>query len=99
MTARDRAESNPPTADRLRHDIIRGKAGDKVDHSDLAAAPLGTDDEAAGKPASPEELRIAAANTHTKPPNDKTAAGAASFYVAILIAIVVVVLAAAFIFR
>jgi len=34
---------------RLRAQIDEGQAGDKVDFPDLAAAPLGTDDEAAGQ--------------------------------------------------
>lgn len=37
-----------PTTDRLRHDIDSGRSGDKVPFIDPAAAPLGTDDEAAG---------------------------------------------------
>ncbi|MBS7539496.1 hypothetical protein [Ancylobacter lacus] len=45
-----------PTVDRLRHDIDRGLTGDKVPFPDPAAAPLGTDDEAAGTPASPEAI-------------------------------------------
>jgi hypothetical protein len=45
--------------DRFRKDIDRGKAGDKTDYPDPAAAPLGTDDEAGGHPATAEELRIA----------------------------------------
>lgn len=98
MTARDPTNSYPPTADRLRHDISRGKAGDKVDHPDLAAAPLGTDDEAAGRPASPEELRIAATNINFKR-QDQTVVGAGTIYVAIVIAIVAIILAIAFIFR
>jgi hypothetical protein len=36
------------TIARLRADIDRGRTGDKVDWPDPAAAPLGTDDEAAG---------------------------------------------------
>jgi hypothetical protein len=48
-----------PTSDRLRHDISRGRAGDKVDFPDPAAAPLGTDDEAAGTPPSPESIQLA----------------------------------------
>ncbi|MBS7544273.1 hypothetical protein [Ancylobacter oerskovii] len=39
-------------ADRLREDIDRGRGGDKVPFPDPAAAPLGTDDEAAGTPPS-----------------------------------------------
>lgn len=49
----------PPTTARLRHDIDRGTGGDKVAHPDPAAAPLGTDDEAAGR--SPSAERVARA--------------------------------------
>ena len=37
-----------PTTDQLRHRIDSGSTGEKVDFPDPAAAPLGTDDEAAG---------------------------------------------------
>ncbi|MFK8252789.1 hypothetical protein [Ancylobacter terrae] len=37
-------------SERLRDRIDAGKAGDKVPFPDPAAAPLGTDDEAAGRP-------------------------------------------------
>lgn len=47
------------TVDRLRHDIDRGRGGDKVDNIDPAAAPLGTDDEAAGKPPTAAEVEVA----------------------------------------
>ncbi|WP_395014857.1 hypothetical protein [Dongia sp.] len=36
--------------EQLREAIDRGATGDKVDFPDPAAAPLGTDDEAAGRP-------------------------------------------------
>lgn len=42
------------TAAELRADIDRGLTGDKVPVEDPAAAPLGTDDEAAGTPPTPE---------------------------------------------
>jgi hypothetical protein len=68
------------TSDRLRHDIDRGRAGDKVSFSDPAMAPLGTDDEAGGTPPTPE--RIALARDHelnrpvaTAPDSDGTGAG------------------------
>jgi hypothetical protein len=48
-----------PTADRLRYDIDRGRGGDKVDGSDPAAAPLGTDDEAGGAPPTPAQIKQA----------------------------------------
>lgn len=47
-TAPAGAAGVPPTADRLRADIDGGKTGEKVPFPDPAAAPLGTDDEAAG---------------------------------------------------
>ncbi|WP_323717948.1 hypothetical protein [Paracoccus aminovorans] len=43
----------------LRDDIDAGRTGDKVGFPDPAAAPLGTDDEAAGTPISPEQLHLA----------------------------------------
>jgi hypothetical protein len=41
------------TSDQLKHDIDAGRTGDKVCASDPAAAPLGTDEEAAGAPIDP----------------------------------------------
>ena len=87
----ERTNANPPTTDRLRHDISRGKAGDKVNHPDPAAAPLGTDDEAAGKPPSLEERRMAAAETAPSKPSEERVFGVAGFYAAIVIAIIAVV--------
>lgn len=45
----------PPTVDRMRMDISRGLTGEKVAFPDPAAAPLGTDDEAAGHSPTPYE--------------------------------------------
>lgn len=42
------------TPDQLRHDIDSGRTGDKVRASDPAAAPLCTDEEAAGTSIAPE---------------------------------------------
>ncbi|MBV1694519.1 MAG: hypothetical protein KGP27_08680 [Hyphomicrobiales bacterium] len=54
------------TTDRLRHDIDKGRTSDKVGAVDPAAAPLGTDDEAAGTP--PSAAAIETARRHeTKP--------------------------------
>ena len=49
----------PPTSAELRDRIDRGQTGDKVPVVDPAAAPLGTDDEAAGTP--PDAADVAAA--------------------------------------
>jgi hypothetical protein len=48
------------TSDKLRRDIDEGRGGDKVPFVDPAAAPLGTDDEAAGRSPSKEEIDQAA---------------------------------------
>lgn len=50
------------TAARLRADLDAGEGRDKVAYPDPAAAPLGTDDEAAGTPVSPERVRMAREN-------------------------------------
>ncbi|WP_102108276.1 hypothetical protein [Oceaniglobus roseus] len=52
--------SGPARAAQLRERIDRGGAGDKVSVSDPAAAPLGTDDEAAGTPPTMEQVERAA---------------------------------------
>ncbi|WP_284164785.1 hypothetical protein [Frigidibacter sp. SD6-1] len=46
-------------AARLRRAIDTGNAADKVDYPDPAAAPLGTDAEAAGTPPTDEQVRLA----------------------------------------
>ncbi|TWB71861.1 hypothetical protein FBZ87_106105 [Nitrospirillum amazonense] len=48
-----RAHSVDGATSRLREDIDSGRTGDKVDYPDPAAAPLGTDEEAAGTPTPP----------------------------------------------
>jgi hypothetical protein len=45
-----------PTVDQLRIDIDRGRTGEKVEGADPAAAPLGTDEEAAGTPVAPAQI-------------------------------------------
>lgn len=50
-----------PTADQLRAEIDAGMAGDKVAWSDPAAAPLGSDDEAGGRPTPREDIAKARA--------------------------------------
>ncbi len=51
--------SDAPTTAMLKADIDSGSTGDKVAHYDLGLSPLGTDDEAAGNPASPEHVALA----------------------------------------
>lgn len=55
--------------DQLRHAIDRGKTASKVDAPDPAAAPLGTDEEAAGTPVGAREVQAAwEAERHTHEP-------------------------------
>jgi hypothetical protein len=50
-----------PTIDRLRYGIDNRRTGDKFAACDPAAAPLGTDEEAAGTPVSAESVQAARA--------------------------------------
>lgn len=59
MNIRTKRNEDAPTTDRLRHDIDQGGADDKVPFADPAAAPLGTDEEAAGTPPAPAAIRQA----------------------------------------
>jgi hypothetical protein len=59
MAATDHDE-RPRHAAQLRDRIDRGETGDKIPFPDPAAAPLGTDDEAAGTTPTPEQVRQAA---------------------------------------
>ena len=52
--------SEVTTSAQLRHAITRGQSRDKVSNIDPAAAPLGTDDEAAGRSPSRQEIDLAA---------------------------------------
>lgn len=55
----------PATVERLRHEIDSGQTGDKVPASDPAAAPLGADDEAAGRP--PDGAAVESARQQAPP--------------------------------
>ena len=48
-----------PTVEQLRDDIDSGRTCDKVVAPDPAAAPLGSDEEAAGTPPSPAAIALA----------------------------------------
>jgi hypothetical protein len=51
--------SSAPTTAMLKADIDSGSTGEKVPHYDVGLSPLGTDDEAAGLPPSPERIALA----------------------------------------
>jgi hypothetical protein len=66
------------TPPELQADIDAGLTGDKVDVFDPAAAPLGTDDEAAGQPSEPEQVALTRAQEHKSFAGDESAAQEAS---------------------
>ena len=55
-------DSNRPTTAMLKGDIDSGRTGDKVEVFDPGLSPLGTDDEAAGRP--PSAFRVALARQY-----------------------------------
>jgi hypothetical protein len=56
-----RREGPGNTVSQLKDDIDSGRTGDKVTNADPGLSPLGTDDEAAGRPTSPERVATARA--------------------------------------
>ncbi len=54
-----RRGSEGNTVSQLKADIDSGRTGDKNVTADPGLSPLGTDDEAAGRPASPERVALA----------------------------------------
>lgn len=88
--------SLPDTADKLRAEIDNGRAGDKVPASDPAAAPLGTDDEAAGKPPTREQV-VTAATAELRPRGRsrlRAMSGFPTLYLLIVIPVIAAILLA-----
>ena len=87
------------TVAQLKDDIDSGRTGSKVATADPGLSPLGTDDEAAGRPASPE--RIAMARAEEKRIGDVARAGdapksfaPAGWMIAVIAVIAVVIVTA-----
>ncbi|MFN3207972.1 MAG: hypothetical protein ACE369_03035 [Roseovarius sp.] len=68
-TSTPNERSGAAGAARLRDRIDRGAGGDKVAFQDPAAAPLGTDDEAAGTPPSATQVSMAMQQEGTRSPS------------------------------
>ena len=79
--------SKAPTTDQLRSEIDRGDTGEKIGFPDPAAAPLGTDDEAAGHPPTPLERNMAASE---RPLGPHTAPGGKGIPLVYLILVVLI---------
>jgi len=84
---------NAPTSAKLKHDIDSGRGSDKIHAIDPAAAPLGTDDEAAGTPPTRRELDMAhRSEIGSLPSGDKGSDWGVQIYIALLVTIAAVVL-------
>ena len=62
MAEQNSRVANRSTTAQLKADIDAGRTGDKVSNADPGLSPLGTDDEAAGNPASAERVALARRN-------------------------------------
>jgi len=76
-----------PTADKLRGQIDAGATRDKVAAFDPAAAPLGTDAEAAGFPPQPAELALEQAQVGEAPSQGRRGWGIGYLLVAGIVAL------------
>lgn len=93
MAKKTAPHEKPPTTDRLRDDIDSGKTQDKVRYPDPAAAPLGSDDEAAGNPPSPRQRQQEAQNRDVQDEPSRRDPGALWAYGFLIVGAVLVVLA------
>lgn len=78
------------SVDRLRVALDSGKGGDKVRFPDPAAAPLGSDDEAAGTPAGPDRVALAAATELSGPSHDHPRGGLGAAWVIVALVVLCV---------
>jgi hypothetical protein len=85
------------TPAQLRQDIDSGRTADKIPFPDPAAAPLGTDEEAAGTPVSSRAaaaaIRAETARREPPPPNSPTRSGRAWIVITLIVAAAVLVAA------
>lgn len=55
-------DSDRPNVAQLKGDIDSGRTGDKIAHTDVGAAMLGTCEEAGGAPLTPQQVKLARTN-------------------------------------
>jgi len=79
-----------PTTDQIREAIDSGSTGEKVGMPDPAAAPLGTDAEAAGTPPTAGERELAA-RTAPRLQNVGQGPNGAAIYIALVLAIAAII--------
>lgn len=106
MTHVESKPAQAPTTAQLKADIDAGRTGDKVSNADPGLSPLGTDDEAAGTPASAERIDLAR-RTETRigaeagpPVRDSTERSGASIALMIgIVAVIAIVIVAVVVLR
>ena len=86
--------TDPPTVDRLRADIDEGRTGEKVRYPDPAAAPLGSDDEAAGTPLTAEQRQTEYDSHRQGNPPAREEPGSVLLYVLLIGGIALVIIGA-----
>lgn len=91
MSESDGTDGKAPTVAQLRQAIDRGRAGDKVPWPDPAAAPLGTDDEAAGAAPARAELDRSYQAETGRAPAHTPGGGSAALWIGLAVAGIVVV--------
>ena len=86
-------------AELLRSDIDTGRTWDKVPGSDPAAAPLGTDEEAAGTPITKERVELARSQEIVDKPRTTEDGGAPLYLFFLALIMVIFVCAVIFLLR
>ena len=86
-------------ADRLRSDIDAGRTGDKVPGSDPAAAPLGTDEEAAGTPITKERVELARSREIVDKPRTTEDGGALLYLFVVALIMILLMGSTIFLFK
>lgn len=81
----------PETTARLRDDIDRGAGADKVAWTDPAAAPLGTDAEAAGAPPGRDQVARAQADETRARPGPKRPHGSRAGPLILILGVVIAI--------
>jgi hypothetical protein len=82
------AKHTRETVEQLRSDIDSGRTGDKVPADDPAAAPLGTDEEAAGTPVGGDAVALARGREKSGPATAPHRHGPGSAWIVVLAIVV-----------
>jgi hypothetical protein len=85
-----------PTTDQIRNAIDSGATGQKVSMPDPAAAPLGTDDEAAGNPPTMQERAMAARQMPDAPQRANHSVSGVALYIGLVMAVALLLIVVMF---